>query len=517
MPVNEQPEGKTILLINPQHHRDWRYGESMFSFPLGLLYIATALKKAGFLPVIIDACVQPDYMKFIYHHLKSTVMVGISAMTPQVAHGRSIAMHIRNNFPEVPIIWGGIHPSLYPGTCLDESCDAAVLGEGDVTAVELARCYQGKKDPSEVLGVALSKSGDVFLTGDRPLMQMDDLPFLDYSFLDTEKYIETYVIQEGRRARILPIHAARGCPWHCTFCINTTLNSERRYRFRSSEHLLDEMENLAERFRLDGFMIQDEEFFANRSRVIDFLDGIEKREMNRFRYFATCRVNHFRPGYIDREFLERLKRCGFVDLVFGFESGSMHCLEIIQKEITVDQGFYAAKLLAESGFKAVWGFIMAIPGETRQDIIQTLHAMNRLRKMSRENYFIGPQVFRPYPGSVLYQEAIKFGLSEPGTLQEWGRQNFSPEGWLGASELPWISEQDRNFIEFINFIAPIYFNRNYLTPNWQKKFVHWILRRGFDLRLSLDFWSFPVEHLIRNSLLKMTKKFNNAIAAVFNR
>ncbi|MBN1356515.1 B12-binding domain-containing radical SAM protein [bacterium] len=490
---------RTVLLINPHHHHNWNYHGSVFSFPIGLLYLAVNLKQAGYRPVIIDACAEPEHLSQIDAETGAALFAGISAMTPQVSHGRAIASHIRNTDPDIPIVWGGIHPSLYPESCLDPVCDIAVLGEGDRTCVDIADAVQKGYELNNIPGIAFQTgSSTIHKTEPRDPLPMNELPEIDYSLIDPEHYIESYVIQEQRKARTIPIHAARGCPWHCTFCINTTLNAQRRYRPRPADSLLDEIESLAATYRLEGIILQDEEFFADRQRLLQFLDGIEKRKLHRLKYYATCRINHFRPDYINRTLLRRMKRCGFVDLVFGFESGSTHCLEIIQKEITVDQGLYAARLLAEEGYKAVWGFIMAIPGETTPDRIKTLRLMEKLRSISEQNYFIGPQIFRPYPGSQLYREALLRGLTEPTSLKEWSELDFTPEGWFGTGELPWIQDGERALIDYINFLAPVYYNRRYLRSTLPVAGFHAALRILFRARLALDFWKWPVEHRVRN-------------------
>jgi len=495
-----------VLLINPQHHKNWKYGESIFSFPIGILFIGTLLKRSGFEPVIIDSCVDSDYWSILERHISDALFVGISAMTPQVPHAMEIARKIRNLNPNTSIIWGGIHPSLYPDSCRDVFCDIVVLGEGDQSCVDIARAIQAGSPFEKIDGIAFEKKGKVHVTAPRKLLDVDTLPHVDYSLIDIEKYIITFSLQELRMVRVIPVHAARGCPWHCTFCINTTLNHERRYRPRNPDLLMAEVKKLVQKYELEMVSFQDEEFFAHRKRVIRVLENIEAEDLSHIQFNATSRINHFRPGYIDRDLLRRLKRCGFGNLVFGFESGSARCLELIQKEITVDQGLYAAKMLAEEDFQAVWGFIMALPGETAQDLIKTLYLMEKIRKYSDKNYFIGPQIFRPYPGSILYQEALKFGLNEPADLSDWAAQQFTEEGWIGSSELLWIPEEDRDFIDFVNFISPVYYNRQFLRESFAAKSFHTVLRFFFGCRLKFGFWKFPVEHKIRNFLVKKLLK-----------
>lgn len=506
--MNVPAKKNTVILINPHYHPDWHYGVDTTSFPTGLLYLATALKIAGFRPVIVDACTETDHLNTIENTLADALFAGISAMTPQVPHAMELARRIRQQAPGLPIVWGGIHPTLYPDTVLNPFCDIAVLGEGDVTAVELAEALKTIQEHEQtegrdvsfaaaIPGIAVEQDGKVVLGPRRNLVDVRTLPWIDYSLINAEKYIPAWSLQELRTVRVMPVPAARGCPWHCTFCINTTLNHERRYRCRSAGDLLDEIEYLVRTFNLETVMLSDEEFFADRERVETMLDGIEARGLSHIRFNATCRVNHFRDGYIDAAFLKRMKRCGFVNLVFGFESGSPDCLEIIRKEITVEQGLHAARLLASEGFMAVWGFIMAIPGETPRDLVKTLHVMEKIRSLSAGNYFIGPQIFRPYPGSELYRRAIEAGLNEPASLDEWGRQAFTGEGWIGSAELLWIPPEHRRLVDYINYIAPLHYNRRFIRSSGLKGLYHAVLRLVFRFRLAAGCWMFPVEHRLK--------------------
>lgn len=498
LPMESTTDKQTILLINPHYHNHWNYGVDRTSFPINVLSLGSVLKQAGFNPIIIDTCVDQNYLEIIDTHLPKTLLVGISAMTPQVPHALSIARRIREKSPDTPIVWGGVHPTLYPDTCLHPCCDAVAVGEADETVVELAEALRSSPEIPLLPGLVLNRDGKAVSGPTRSLPDVRRLPWPDYSLIDPEKYICSWSLQEMRMVRVMPILSARGCPWHCTFCINTTLNDTHRHRTRPAEDLLDEIEGLVQKYDLEMIIFSDEEFFADRHRVEALLDGIEKRGLNKIRFNATCRINHFRKGYIDTAFLKRMKQAGFVNLVFGFESGSPRCLEIIRKEIRVEEGLYTARLLASEGFMAVWGFIMGIPGETPADLIKTLHVMNKIRKLGTGNYFIGPQIFRPYPGSALYRKALEAGLTEPGSLDEWASQTFTGEGWIGVEGLKWIPPDHRQLVEYVNTIAPVFYNRQFITASGLKRLYHSFLRLMFSLRLATDIYTFPFEHRLKN-------------------
>lgn len=495
--VKNASAGHTVILVNPHYHRNWRYGQETIAFPVNILAPATMLATAGYKPVVIDTCVDSDYKETIRKHISNALFAGISAMTPQAPHALEIARFIRQISPNTPIVWGGIHPTLYPDTCLNPFCDAAVMGEADETVVTLADTVRSTGQIELIPGLAVERDGKVVSSPLKQLPDFQSLPWMDYSLVDVEKYIFTWSLQELRKVRVMSVQSARGCPWHCAFCINTTLNNSRRYRCRSADDLLDEIETLVNRYDLEMIIFSDEEFFADRQRVEAILDGIQSRGLNHIRFNATCRVNHFRDGYIDSIFLKRLKQCGFVNLVFGFESGSTQCLEIIRKEITVEQGLHAAKLLSVEGFMAVWGFIMAIPGETPDDLMKTLRVMDKIRKMGNQNYFIGPQIFRPYPGSELYRKALEAGLEEPQSLEAWASENFTGEGWIGSDELLWIQPENRAFIEYVNYIAPIYYNRQFLKSSGFKAVYHAFLRMLFAFRLTTNYRKVAFEHTLK--------------------
>lgn len=500
-PVNSASRKKSILLINPHYHRNWKHGTDSYSFPINVLSLGSVLKKAGFEPVIIDTCADENFIRAIEMNVPGALFAGISAMTPQVPHALDIARLIREISPDTPIIWGGIHPTLYPDTCVNPFCDAVVTGEADETVVELAENLLKDRQIPLLPGIVVERNGGITRGPAPPLPDVRRLPWPDYSLIDPEKYIYTWSLQEMRMVRVMPVLSARGCPWHCTFCINTTLNDTHRYRSRSAGDILDEVDYLVRKYNLDMIIFSDEEFFADRHRVEAILDGIEARGLQAIRFNATCRVNHFREGYIDTDFLKRLKRCGFVNLVFGFESGSQRCLELIRKEITVEAGMHAARLLAREGLMAVWGFIMGLPGESASDLIKTLHVMDKIRKLSPGNYFIGPQIFRPYPGSELYRKAIESGLNEPESLDEWASGEFTGEGWIGSEELRWISPAHRRFVEYVNYMAPVFYNRRFLRSSGAKKLYHSLLRLIFALRLATDVFGCPVEHRLKRFLI----------------
>ena len=127
-----------ILLIAPHIIKNWDYRKyyDMAAPPMGLLSIGTVLEKNGFKVDIINASLSPDYLKKIEAALrKKPLLAGISAMTSQVASGREIARFVRGLTPEIPIVWGGIHPTLRPHECLKHA-DIVCVGEAVESIIE---------------------------------------------------------------------------------------------------------------------------------------------------------------------------------------------------------------------------------------------------------------------------------------------------------------------------------------------------------------------------------------------
>lgn len=498
---------KTVLLINPPLHENQEYGQTGNLYPpLGILYIGTWLKKNGFLVKIIDTRVVEDYYSAVEYILANEELcfAGLSVMTSQIPGALKLSSFIKDKKPGVKVVWGGIHPTLFPEqTCQDPRIDITVLNEGAETSLELARCLETNGDLSAVQGIAYKDAHNrITKTPARALADIQNDSF-DFSLVEVNKYINLNAsnvggetLATGSQRRSMPVLTALGCPYHCTFCINAILN--KKYRFKKAERIVAEIEYLMKTYQANDFGLIDEDFFINKKRLIDFLDLLEQKKL-KISWHTSLRADHFQDDYLNEQLMLRVKRSGGFHFGIGAESGSERVLQKLVKGIKKEQVLKAAQLSRKCEFNIGFSFMTGLPDETDADRKATVKFCAELFRENRDNYIIGPQVYRPYPGSPLYDEAMALGLKVPSSLEEWGKVYNDIEGYYELEKLPWIKNPER--IRRDLFYLHYAFERG-RPRQWIKRLVGPLLRSLALLRVRYGFMGWPVEYRLFRTILK---------------
>ncbi len=511
-------KNKKILLVNPKPGIDWKYQENdpIVGPPVGLLSVGSALRQAGYTVKIIDAAVEREHKSLIEEEIRQKpLFVGLSVMTPQVPCAIAIADSIKQKEPDLPIVWGGIHSTLYPEQTLrDRSIDIVVCGLGEETVVELSQALNNKRDIAEVEGIGFKQNDRFCFTQERKFpLDMDVFPCLDYGLLDVEKYINRKFEEwNSKWVRTLMIYGSIGCPYRCRFCINSIIHKS-RYVYKSAEKMLDEITTLIEKYNISHLNFRDEDFFVNKERVYKLLDGIKSRNL-KFTWEANGRASYFNDVYISKEILKRLEECGCMRIGIGAESGVDRVLEMIKKDITTKQIIHSAEISRNSRIVLGYSFMMAIPGETNDEMVTTAKFIINLAKKNRHNYIIGPQIYRPYPGSELYNECLKYGLSQPQDLREWVSEYLRSDIIIngGLKKWPWI--KDIRFVKIIHFYArcaSLFVNKG----NFLEILMRHIVSQISSFRIKHNFLYFPVEYytyekicLVRKETARLFRRWN---------
>jgi len=466
-----------VLLIKPHYNASEKYSSAVF--PLGLLCLAAALKNNGYTPVIIDATIYSDYISEIGLHLKDAVAVGITAMSAQIYSACKIAEFIRKARPDLPIIWGGVHPTLYPEDTVNSPlADIVVRGEGDEALVELLDCLKSGKPLREVKGIVYKSDGRISRSPDRPLLA--EIPSVDYSLLpQIDKYIwaDLYPFRK-ERVRCIDLHAGRGCFYECTFCFE---NTSFKHRARNAEALVSDIISLKDKFGITMINIQDSDFFAEKRRLIRFVDLMIENNTG-VEWFSNCRSNYFNESYINEAFLRKLEASGCAKLGIGAESGSDKMLERMKKKTTVSQLKTAISMLNNTGIWLSLSFMIGMPDETIDDMKKTLGLVMEIAEESRNQYIIGPAYFRPYPGCEMFKRAVDYGFRPPKSLQEWGKTQKERFGYLPMNKFIWLP--DKRLAEYIVNIVDFRHFKNHKSSLALYK----IFKRIIEIRFKKDIW-----------------------------
>jgi anaerobic magnesium-protoporphyrin IX monomethyl ester cyclase len=405
---------RNVVLIYPNAGQDV-LGINV-GLPLSLLYVGTALKKAGFTVNIVDERTTTNPAQSIGKALEAEpLFVGISSMTGyQIGHGLVLAQQVRDLNPDVPIVWGGVHPTIHPeSTVRHRLVDIVTIGEGEETAVELAQTLEKKGDLSRVRGILFKDAGRLVHTPERPKLDLDTLPSPDYSLIDLKNY---FTIGHILRAKQLQIVTSRGCPFHCGYCY-LLMPELRGYRTLSAERVHAEIECLRDQYGIQSVFFYDDYFFGNRQRVLDFVELIEKKPLG-VDFEVSCRIDFLARESDD--FLARLRKAGFRELLIGVESGSDRILKLIQKGFTRQQIIEANRKLAKAEIGSKMSWMAGFPSETKEEFYETVDLMLQLTK---ENPFCSLTplgIYTPYPGTELYENCkTSFGAIFPETLEGW--------------------------------------------------------------------------------------------------
>lgn len=474
-----------IILINP-HFNNPRSNYDR-SISVGLLSLASYLDQKQMTVKIIDGARQNNYLELIKKEIPSADFIGLSVMTTQLTGALAISKLAKELNKKATVIWGGPHPSFFPeSTAAHPAIDAVVIREGEETLFELIT--KPKNLWTTIKGAAFrNDNGQIIVNPKRPLLKMQGLPPLKWELMPQE-------ILE--KLSVIPAHTSRGCPNRCAFCINAiTQNS---WRARPAEQVFDQLLTIKSKPYFSGKTMQiwDENFFVDLERAKKIVNFMIKNKIN-IPWETSARADYFKKGFIDDEFLAELKKADCQVLDIGGESGSPGMLQKIKKDITPEEIINAAKQCVKFGIIPHISFIAGIPGESWSDIRMTLDLIDRLFKISPEIQIGGPQFFRPYPGSAIYEECKNYGWHDPSSLEEWVKLAQKELSYLNSSDYPWLKNPTR--IEALEAYSR--FGANSLRFSMQlgigaNKILKFAFVLSCKLRWKLKFFYWPLDFII---------------------
>jgi radical SAM superfamily enzyme YgiQ (UPF0313 family) len=415
-----------IILFFPRTGLD-----KIIQLPLSALCIASTLPDYDVL--LLDERVNNDSLKIIENKSPNAICFGVSTMTGKQIHYALRASQIA--YSKTKVVWGGIHPSLEPRqTLANKNVDIVVRGEGELSFPDVVNSISMNLELGKILGIGFREAnGREVLTPNRPFADMSCLPELPYHKLD----IDRYIVQRDGFKRCLTLQTSRGCPHSCTFCINPIYNRQ-KWRCIKAEQMVERTESLKERYKLDGIIYQEDNFFASMSRVVDFCNLMIRRNVG-IGWKANCRISYLVDKGID--FFSLLEESGCKLLQFGVESGSDRILNLLNKQTTVSQITSVNKKLGKSKLKCRYNFIVGLPGETDEEIKATFEFIEKLKRENKnlESCFVN--LYTPWPSTQLFSQSVQMGFNPPKTLEEW--ESFS---WNSITT-PWINKKTATLLK----------------------------------------------------------------------
>ena len=378
---------KNILLINPTYPVEEHPSPSFGLMSLAA-YILTKGYEVKIEDYIIEEC-SKDRFKSVIDQFKPDV-AGATAVTMSVKKSLSILKDYKSLSPNIVTVIGGPHATFDSTGMLNSGVvDFVVRGEGEITFSELLDTLSKGGDVSAVKGISYKRDGEIFHTPDRELIEeINILPLPARHLVTLSKY----------KALEIPVNmmTSRGCPHSCIFCLGRKMVGK-RLRYFSTERVVDEFEMLS-KMGFSQINISDDLFTSNKKRCIEICDGIISRGIKQT-WSAFARVDT-----VSEELLYKLKEAGCATLCFGIESGNQAILDRVKKRITLPKCKTAADICIKAGIKPLASFILGLPGETEETLMETIKFAMSL------NMDVGVHILAPFPGTEVREKCKEYGL-----------------------------------------------------------------------------------------------------------
>ncbi|MDD5688014.1 MAG: radical SAM protein [Elusimicrobia bacterium] len=413
-----------ILLVNPPTPLPY-YNSREYYIPSSLLYLAAVLQNNGEEIKILDMKTfkfeELENPKKFYTFYENLLINTISDFNPElIGFGCLFSGHfpdilkfsilIKEKYKHIPVVIGGIHPTIYPFEILSNcpSIDWLVLGEAEQSILQLVNTLKDKSYEFEKIdGFAFRKNGKVIVNPKTHFIKnLDTIPFPAYDIIDLKDYyVDTSNWHNPKKLSIntsIPIISSRSCPNHCNFCSMFMVMGP-RWRARSPKNVVDEIEYLYNKYDHRHFSFMDDNFTLKKSHVIEICNQIIKRKLNI--QFET--PNGIATGTMDEEILDIMVSAGLVRISLAIESGSDFIRNKVMKKHLNKEKIYEVVNLTKK-YKQLYVrafFIIGMPEETEETLMDTY---NMIREIDVDRIYL--QNIIPYPGTELFNQALKDNL-----------------------------------------------------------------------------------------------------------
>lgn len=403
---------------------------------LGQQYVASALLASGCDVRIVDGCARnlayraADVLAIASEWQPD--IIGVALFTRWVYHAYELAEQLSGHAQW--LIAGGPHVRACPTEPLAHGFNAVLVGEVERSVAQFVKFADGRCDAAHVPGLILrDKQGKLhFGSPSKTIEDLDalPLPLLAQDLFDSRWY------DTGSKT-VIPggVLTSRGCPSRCTFCANYVTG--RRFRHRSAESVIDELETLHRRYDLSFFPFWDDAFTVNTQRVLELCRCFEKKLSFPIQWHAITRASHVRP-----DLLRAMKRSGCASINFGVESGDDGVLRAIRKGVTTAQVEQALEWAKTEEMITVCNFMMGFPQETTREIENTRRFMERIAPYVDAFSTLGVVV--PFPGTPIYADFhLQYGFTNWWLKPEYAR-------YPAAREACGAEYHNREYIEDAN-------------------------------------------------------------------
>lgn len=370
---------------------------------VGIFTLASYCRSKSLKVRIIDGSSEEILSQFRKLNNQDKILaVGLTATTDVIEAVIKLGIKLKEINPNLFLISGGYHSTILPKETLNNSSfDVAVVREGEVTLVEILFKLKKGVFPTKEPGCYEKTDNQIVFNDYRPFVaELDSLPYPAYDLVDIKKYFHA-IRKEGDLKKVIVLLISRGCPFDCVFCGSKNMWC-RKFRMYSVDYVVKMVNQLIERYDIDGISFLDDELVTNQKYISQLCNRfISEGIAEKIKW--SC---HSRVSSINLEVLEKMKQAGCVLIRFGLESGSENILSYLKKNtVKITQAYEAISLCKEIDIPCFGSFILGSPDETLDDILKTIDFIQDSGLSSADIFSLVP-----YPGTDIYQFAQEHNL-----------------------------------------------------------------------------------------------------------
>jgi len=452
--------------------------------PVGILSIASALRQKGFKVNVHHKSGTNENLTKIAEAAKGSLFAGLSIMTgASLNYSLKLSKLLKEN--DIPVVWGGIHPTFLPESTLQNSyVDYIIMGEGEVCVCNFAQLLSKKGDFSGLRGLGYKKGTKLLINERADLISNLDNYKIEWNDINIIEYLRAF----NGKETFFPYLTSRGCPHRCGFCYNLNFN-DRRWRPISSDIVIKDIMALKNRHNFSGIDFIDDNFFTDKKRAFSIVEDIQMP------WIAEVRAD-----YVNEEFIKECKERNCYKLFIGSESGSDDILKAINKDINTAQIENAVRICYKYGIQVCCSFMIMLPGETNINREETLNFINKLMDNYKDIEIDGPKIYTPYPGTPLFLLSKKLGWAEPKSTEEWSfyHRNMNPE------LLKFVNSSDIK--KYNTLLGALAVKRDVILKKDETYPLDKIFKNLADWRLKNKITLFPLDLKIYMSLILLKDK-----------
>ena len=391
-----------VLLVMP---KTGYLGDEWATPPIGIAYVSAYLKVNGVNVYTVNLNLED---RDVYEVLEEKInkydigIVGTGELVVNLRKIQEIAEAVKKIKPQIKVWIGGslVTNSPYEAMELVPEADFGMIGEGELTSLELVRMLESMENPDaedikKIDGLIVRRKDGTFYCTDKraDIENLDSIPFPDWEGFRLVETCRKYAKEDN--SITASIVSSRSCPNSCTFCSKT---GGKKYRKRSLDNIFKEIDELVNKYHVNRLNFNDELFADNSDRLYQFCDRIET-------YHLSYRISMHIGKNLNLELLSRMYKSGCKVIFYGLESADNNVLMSMRKHITIDEIERCLQITKQAGIIVEGNFIFGDPAETKETVKTTLNWIE-------DHYTMGLIEVAPiklYPGSQLYEDAVNNG------------------------------------------------------------------------------------------------------------